>query len=301
MGIFSKVKKGLDKTRTRITDMVDAGAELDDDFYESLEDALVGADINIDQASVIVEDLRADVARNPVQSPGEAYERMKKDIVQRLDVRTTPDDFPPKPWVMLVVGVNGVGKTTTIAKLAHEAIARGKKVMLGAADTFRAGAIEQLQLWAERTGADIVAQQAGADAGAVAYNTLDAAGSRGSDLVLLDTAGRLHNKAYLMEELKKIYRVCRRKSSHMPNDVLLVVDATTGQNAVQQAKLFNEALPLTGFIVTKLDGTAKGGVAVSLATRMDIPVRKIGLGEAMDDLQDFDPQQYVDAMFGSLP
>ncbi len=300
MGIFSKVKRGLSKTHSRITDMVQGHVELDEDFFETLEDALVAADINMDQAQLIVEELQQSVNDTPVSSADEAYERMKHELVERLDVTNAPDEFPPKPWVILVVGVNGVGKTTTIGKMAHELTAKGKRVMLGAADTFRAGAIEQLTLWAEKTGTDIVAQQSGADAGAVAYNTIDAAMSRGIDVVLLDTAGRLHNKAHLMEELKKVYRVCRRKNENTPNEILLVIDANTGQNALQQAKVFNEALPLTGYIITKLDGTAKGGIAVSLATRTGIPIRKIGVGEGIDDLQDFDARQYVEAMFGSL-
>jgi fused signal recognition particle receptor len=198
------------------------------------------------------------------------------------------------------VGVNGVGKTTTIGKLADEYRRNGKKVMLGAADTFRAGAIEQLAIWAQRTGSEFIAQQEGADPASVAFDAMEAAKNRSMDVLILDTAGRLHNKVNLMNELEKMVRVIRRNTPHAPNEVLLVIDATTGQNALKQAEVFNSAIKLTGLVITKLDGTAKGGIALALARRLRIPVRKIGVGEGIDDLQDFDPKAYVNAMFGDL-
>jgi fused signal recognition particle receptor len=204
------------------------------------------------------------------------------------------------PWVILVVGVNGVGKTTTIGKIAQEYHTNGKKVLLGAADTFRAGAIEQLKIWAKKTQSDFVSQHEGADAASVAFDAIEAAKARNCDVLILDTAGRLHNKVNLMNELEKIVRVVRRNTPEAPHEVLLVIDATTGQNALKQAEVFHESIGLTGFIITKLDGTAKGGIALALVNKFNIPIRKIGVGEAMTDLQDFNPQAYIEAMFGTL-
>jgi fused signal recognition particle receptor len=231
---------------------------------------------------------------------GEAYEFFKGMIVRGLTVASLPEEFPPKPWVIMVVGVNGVGKTTTIGKMAQELRNKGKSVMLGASDTFRAGAIEQLRIWSQRTGADFVAQQEGSDAASVAFDAIEAARARNIDILILDTAGRLHTKVNLMNELEKILRVIKRNTPHAPNEILLVVDATTGQNAVKQTQVFNECVGLTGLVITKLDGTAKGGVALALTKKFGIPIRKIGVGESVEDLQDFDPKAYVDAMFGNL-
>ena len=217
-----------------------------------------------------------------------------------LKIVKMPDEFPPKPWVILVIGVNGVGKTTTIGKMAHELHNKGKSVMLGAADTFRAGAIEQLRVWANRTGSGFVAQQEGSDPASVAFDAIEAARARDTDVLILDTAGRLHTKVNLMNELEKIVRVIKRNTPHAPNEVLLVVDATTGQNALKQARVFNDILGVTGLIITKLDGTAKGGVALALTKQLNIPIKKIGVGEGLEDLQDFDPKAYVEAMFGDL-
>jgi len=205
-----------------------------------------------------------------------------------------------KPHVILVIGVNGVGKTTTIGKIAHSFHQQGKKVMLAAADTFRAGAIEQLRIWAERTGSDFVAQHEGADAASVGYDAMEAAKGRGMDVLIIDTAGRFHNKVNLMNELEKIVRVLKKHTPSAPHEILLVIDATTGQNALAQARAFHSRLGLTGLIITKLDGTAKGGIALAFAKELKVPIRKIGVGEAIDDLQDFDPVAYVEAMFGEL-
>ncbi len=300
MNFFSRLRDGLSKTRAQITGIVGDGYRLDDTFYDALEDALVAADIGLDLSLDILDRLREELKECRVDNAGEAYAILKQMLAKELKVIKHPDEFPPKPWVILVLGVNGVGKTTTIGKLAHEFSQEGKKAMLGAADTFRAGAIEQLRIWAQRTGADFIAQHEGADAASVAFDAMQAAQSRGADVLLLDTAGRLHSKANLMNELEKIVRVIKRNSPHAPNEVLLVVDATTGQNAIKQAEAFNKVLSLTGLVITKLDGTAKGGVALALTRKLRVPIRKIGVGEGIEDLQDFDPEAYVDAMFGSL-
>jgi fused signal recognition particle receptor len=300
VNLLSKLKDGLSKTRNQITTIVGREKQFDEDFYETLEDAMIAADIGMDLALEIIDELRDEIHTSKVETVGEAYDLLKGMLAGSLRVEKYPDEFPPKPWVVLVVGVNGVGKTTTIGKLAKEYREQSKKVILGAADTFRAGAIEQLKIWAQRTDSAFVAQHEGADAASVAYDALEAARARGADVLILDTAGRLHSKTNLMSELEKIVRVIKRNTPHAPNETLLVVDATTGQNAMKQAEAFNKMLGLTGLIITKLDGTAKGGIAVALARKLRIPIRKIGVGEGVDDLQDFDPALYVEAMFGDL-
>ncbi|MBD3346832.1 MAG: signal recognition particle-docking protein FtsY [Chitinivibrionales bacterium] len=299
MNVFGKLKEGLNKTRSQIATIV-GKAVFDDSFYDTIEEALISADIGMDLSLEIIDEMKDAIARQGITDAKEAYDLMKKIIADSLHVVQFPDEFPPKPWTVLVVGVNGVGKTTTIGKLCHEYTREGKDVVLGAADTFRAGAVEQLRIWAQRNNAGFVSQDIGADPASVAFDALEAAQSRGSDVLLLDTAGRLHTKANLMNELQKIVRVLRRKAAHVPNEILLVIDATTGQNALRQARVFNDALGLTGLIITKLDGTAKGGIAVALTKELNIPIRKIGVGEGIEDLQDFDPQAYVDAMFGDI-
>ncbi|MBD3422114.1 MAG: signal recognition particle-docking protein FtsY [Chitinivibrionales bacterium] len=299
MNFFSKLKSGLHKTRTQITSII-GRPELDETFFDSMEEALIAADIGLELALDILDVLREDIKLEKVNTAAQAYVCMKEIIVRLLSVNKTPDEFPPKPWVILVAGVNGVGKTTTIGKMCHELRNEDKKVMLGAADTFRAGAVDQLRIWAERTGADFVSQHAGADAASVAYDAMEAAASRDTDVLMLDTAGRLHNKVNLMNELQKMVRVIRRHTSHAPNEILLVIDATTGQNALQQAKAFNDILGVTGLVITKLDGTAKGGIALALTRKFGIPIRKIGVGEGVEDLRDFDATEYVEAMFGEL-
>jgi fused signal recognition particle receptor len=300
MNLFSRLREGLTKTRTQITSLLTSEGQFNEEFFEALEDALISADIGVELSTTVITDLKERIRTDKLSNVDEAYETMKTMLVERLEVHRLPDDFPPKPWVTLVVGVNGVGKTTTIGKLAHELRQAGKTVMLGAADTFRAGAIEQLEIWAERTGAEFISQHAGADAASVAFDAMEAAKARGVDVLILDTAGRLHNKVNLMNEIEKMLRVIKRNTPHAPNEILLVVDATTGQNAVKQAAAFNEVLGITGLIITKLDGTAKGGVALALAGTYGIPVKNIGVGEGIDDLQDFDARSYVDAMFGHL-
>jgi fused signal recognition particle receptor len=301
MGFFDRLKDGLSKTRSQINAIVKSEGALSDDFFDALEDALIAADIGMELAERIIEDLRGEIKKRGINSAGGAYTLLKEMLAEDLTVTKTAEDFPPKPWVILVVGVNGVGKTTTIGKLASEMRRQGKQVMLGAADTFRAGAIEQLKIWSDRTGSDFVAQHEGADAASVAFDAMEAAKNRGTDVLILDTAGRLHVKVNLMNELEKILRVIKRNTPHAPNEILLVVDATTGQNAIKQAEAFNEAAGgLTGLVITKLDGTAKGGVAIALTRRFNVPIRKIGVGEGIDDLQDFDAKAYVEAMFGEL-
>jgi fused signal recognition particle receptor len=301
MNILVRLKEGLSKTRTQIASIVSgAGGRFDEEFYETLEDALVSADMGYDCSTDLIARLKKEIAEKGIATPAAAYAALKAMLAADLTVAKLPSEFPPKPWVVLVVGVNGVGKTTTIGKLAREFSLAGKKVMLAAADTFRAGAVEQLRIWAKRTDSDIITQKEGADPASVAFDAMEASRARGSDVLILDTAGRLHNKTNLMNELEKIVRVIKRNSPGAPNEVLLVVDATTGQNALKQAEVFNEITGVTGFVITKLDGTAKGGIAVALAKNFGIPVRKIGVGEGPDDLQDFDPVAYVEAMFGDL-
>jgi len=302
MNFFKKLKSGLSKTRSTLLENV--GAEpsrpVDEEFYEMVEDGLIAADLGVDIAEEVLEKLRAEVERENITLAKDAWKAMKLIISDHLTVWKLPDEFPPKPWVTLVVGVNGVGKTTTIGKLAHESRAMGKKVLMGAADTFRAGAIDQLRIWAERTDSAFVSQQEHADPASVAFDAMQAAKARNIDIVYLDTAGRLHNKTNLMAEIEKIVRIIKRNTPHAPNEILLVIDATTGQNGLKQAEIFNQFLGLTGLVFTKLDGTAKGGIALAVTKKLQVPIKKIGVGEGLDDLQDFNPVEYVDAMFGDL-
>jgi fused signal recognition particle receptor len=300
MNIFSRLKEGLSKTRTQIGSILGISSELNDEFYAILEDALISADVGIDFTTDIINRLKKEIGQNKITLANDAYELLKKMLVQSLALSGPSPDFGSKPWVILVVGVNGVGKTTTIGKLAHEFRAQGKSVLLGAVDTFRAGAIEQLRIWSERTQSQFVSQHEGADPASVAFDAVEAAKARNCDILMLDTAGRLHNKVNLMNELEKIVRVVKRNTPHAPNEILLVIDATSGQNALKQAQVFNEIIGLTGLIISKLDGTAKGGIALSLTKNLGIPIRKIGVGEGISDLQDFSAQAYIEAMFGSL-
>lgn len=300
MNFFTRLKEGLTKTRSQIAAIVGLKSEFDEAFYSSLEDALVAADIGIDLTLDIIDRLKKEIKSRGLGTPSEAYNALKELLIADLVMETKKTEPTSRPWVILVVGVNGVGKTTTIGKIANAFTKQGKKVMLGAADTFRAGAIEQLKIWAGRTSADFVAQHEGADAASVAFDAIEAAGNRNIDVLLLDTAGRLHNKVNLMNELEKITRVIRRHTPSAPHEILLVIDATTGQNALNQARVFNNIVGLTGLVVTKLDGTAKGGIAFALARELHVPIRKIGVGEAIEDLQDFNPRDYVEAMFGDL-
>jgi fused signal recognition particle receptor len=300
MNFFARLKEGLAKTRSQIASIVGLRQAFDDQFYESLEEALIAADIGVGLSQEYIGRLKAVIDSEGLATPAEAYAALKKLLAADLALPGPGTVSSSGPWVILVVGVNGVGKTTTIGKIAQSFRMQGKRVMLGAADTFRAGAIEQLRIWAERTGSDFVAQHEGADAASVGFDAMQAAASRGMDVLILDTAGRLHNKINLMNELEKILRVIKRHTVGAPHEVLLVIDATTGQNALSQARVFNSIVGLTGLVITKLDGTAKGGIAVALAKELKVPIQKIGVGEAIEDLQDFNADEYVEAMFGEL-
>ncbi len=300
MNFFSRLKEGLAKTRMQISSILGGTRVFDDAFYETLEEALIAADIGLDVSLENINRLKERIQNDTVTTVHEAYTFLKEIISGDLAVPQTEAPAPGKPWIVLVVGVNGTGKTTTIGKIAQQYREQGKKVMLGAADTFRAGAIEQLRIWAERTGSEFVSQHEGADAASVAYDALEAAKARGADILILDTAGRLHNKTNLMNELEKIVRVLKRNTPTAPNETLLVLDATTGQNAIKQTEVFHKALGLTGLVITKLDGTAKGGIAIALVKKFGVPIKKIGVGEGLDDLQDFDPKAYVEAMLGEI-
>jgi fused signal recognition particle receptor len=300
MNIFTRLRDGLARTRSQITALVGGEDVFNDVLYEQVEDALVAADLGIDLSREIIARLESRISARRITGVAQAYTILKEILVEYLQEIREPTVITEKPRVILMVGVNGVGKTTTIGKMAREYQANGNKVMFGAVDTFRAGAIEQLKIWAERTGSAFIAQHEGADPASVAFDALEAAKARAIDVLFLDTAGRLHNKVNLMHELEKIVRVLKRSVPHAPDEVLLVVDATTGQNALKQAEVFNGILGITGLIITKLDGTAKGGIAVALTKKYGIPIRKIGVGEGADDLQDFDPVSYVEAMLGDI-
>jgi fused signal recognition particle receptor len=300
MNFFSRLKDGLSRTRTQIASIVGLATAFDEKFYEALEEALVAADIGLDRSLEIINRLRREIRSKGAGTPAEAYTLLKELLTLDLTLPKVAPGVAAKPHVVLVVGVNGVGKTTTIGKIAHAYHQQGKKVMLAAADTFRAGAIEQLRIWAQRTGSDFVAQHQGADAASVGFDAMEAATARGIDVLILDTAGRLHSKVNLMNEVEKIRRVLKKHTPDAPHETLLVIDATTGQNALAQAMAFHARLGLTGLVITKLDGTAKGGMALAFTKELKVPIVKIGVGEGLDDLQDFDPREYVEAMFGEL-
>ena len=298
MGLFDKIKNGLRRTREvfsgRMDELVENYKELDDDFYEDLTDILIMADVGMNTAELAVSRLRERCEREKIGNPEKAREALKEILVDIL--RAEPMHLD-SPMVLLIIGVNGVGKTTSIGKLASRLKVMGRRVIICAADTFRAAAADQLTVWSERAQVPIIKQKEGADPAAVVYDGIQAARSRHADVLLVDTAGRLHNKAHLMEELKKISRVVERDYPEATVKALLVIDATTGQNGLAQAKMFGEVANLDGIILTKLDGTAKGGIAVAIRNEMDLPVRYIGLGEQLDDMQPFDARQFVDALF----
>ncbi|MDD5675651.1 MAG: signal recognition particle-docking protein FtsY [Chitinivibrionales bacterium] len=302
MNFLERLKDGLKKTRYQMASMIGGAKQFDETFFGSLEDALIAADIGLELSLDIIVRLKSAMALQNAQTPQQVYALLKKIVAGDLAV-TAPvvAPFTQKPWVMLFVGVNGTGKTTTIGKMASAFKDDGKKTMLVAADTFRAGAIEQLQIWADRSNSDFIAQHEGADAASVAYDALEAAKARTIDVVLLDTAGRLHTKVNLMNEMEKIVRVVGRAIPGAPHETLLVIDGTTGQNALKQAQVFHDVVGLTGLIITKLDGTAKGGIALALTKMLNVPIKKIGIGEDMSDLQDFDPAAFAESMFGDLP
>lgn len=302
MGLFKRLKESLTKTRQgfieKIENLVARHKNIDEDLYEELEEIMIGADMGADVALDLVDKLRQEVRQRKIKDAEEVKPLLQELIKDILGNEKEPLQLDAaRPAVIMVVGVNGVGKTTTIGKLAYMYKSRGKKVILGAADTFRAAAIEQLEIWGNRVGVDVIKHQQGADPAAVAYDSLQAAKARNADVLIVDTAGRLHTKRNLMDELKKIRRVLERELPGAPHETLLVLDATTGQNAISQAQLFNEAIQVTGIALTKLDGTAKGGVVVAIRQSLNIPVKLIGIGEGLEDLREFDAGEFVEALF----
>lgn len=300
-GFFSKLKSGLSKTRNSFVSGMDSifsgFSELDDDFYEELEEQLVMADIGVETSMKIIEELQEKVKEQKIKEASECRTVLMDTIKEQMKVSEDAYDFEKKKSVVLFIGVNGVGKTTSVGKLAGRYKADGKKVLLAAADTFRAGAIDQLKEWSNRAGVDIIAGQEGADPAAIVYDAVAAAKARNTDLLLCDTAGRLHNKKNLMAELHKIYKIIENEYGDAHLETFIVVDGTTGQNALIQAKQFSEVADITGVVLTKLDGTAKGGIAIAIQSELDIPVKYIGIGEGIEDLQPFDAEQFVDALF----
>ena len=300
MGFFDKIKAGLTKTRASLQNTLGgifAGFHgIDDDFYDELEESLILADLGVDTSVKAVEQLREKVNMTHLKTAEEVREALKDILAGMLTVSDQEMKLSTSPSIILVIGVNGVGKTTTIGKMASQFKARGKKVLLCAADTFRAAAADQLEIWSERAGVDIVRQHEGADPAAVVFDAISAAKARKADIILCDTAGRLHNKQNLMNELGKIARIIDRELPDADKEVLLVIDGTTGQNGLMQAKQFKEIAGVTGMVLTKLDGTAKGGIVIAVADSLQIPVRYIGVGEGIDDLMPFDARSFVDAL-----
>ncbi|MCR4434408.1 MAG: signal recognition particle-docking protein FtsY [Clostridiales bacterium] len=300
MGFFDRLKEGLEKTRKGITERIDkvlvSFGKIDDELFEELEEILVTSDIGIDTSMKIIEDLKKKVRENKVIHPADVKDLLKEELVHvmegecRLNIGTSPS-------VIIVIGVNGVGKTTSIGKIANLLKQSGKKVIVAAGDTFRAAAIDQLEVWANRVGVDLIKHSEGSDPAAVIYDAVQAAKARKADVLICDTAGRLHTKKNLMEELKKVSKVIDRELPGASRETLLVLDATTGQNAIAQAKTFNESSDITGIILTKLDGTAKGGVIIAVKSELKIPVKLVGVGEKMEDLQEFNAREFIEALF----
>ncbi len=302
-GFFARLAAGLAKTRANIVSGMDSifsgYSEIDEDFYEELEETLLMGDLGVRTTMSVIEDLKEKVREQHIKDPSECRQVLIDSIRQKMDIGENAYEFENRRSVVLVIGVNGVGKTTSIGKLADQLKADGKKVILAAADTFRAAAIEQLTEWAHRAGVEIIAQQEGSDPAAVIYDAISAAKSRNADVLICDTAGRLHNKKNLMEELKKINRIIDREYPEAYRETLVVLDGTTGQNALVQAREFMEAADITGIILTKLDGTAKGGIAVAIQSELGIPVKYVGVGEKIDDLQKFSADDFVNALFAT--
>ena len=300
-GFFSRLVEGLSKTRSNIVEGIDSifsgFSKIDEDFYEEIEEILIMGDIGINATTAIIEDLREKVKEQKINEPSECKELLINSIKEQMDVGETAYEFENKTSVVLVIGVNGVGKTTSVGKLAGKLKDQGKKVILAAADTFRAAAGEQLGEWAKRAGVEMIGGQEGADPAAIIYDAVAAAKSRKADILLCDTAGRLHNKKNLMEELKKIDRILTKEFPEAFRETLVVLDGTTGQNALSQLKEFKDVTNVTGIILTKMDGTAKGGIAIAIQSEMDIPVKYIGIGEKIDDLQKFNSEEFVNALF----
>ncbi|TAL25137.1 MAG: signal recognition particle-docking protein FtsY [Nitrospirae bacterium] len=300
MGLFEKLKAGLTKTRKGFIEKIESiftGEKIDEKTIEELEETLITSDIGIHATGEIVNLLREKVKKGEAINSASVKEFLKKEMVALLGNSSPMVLFGEKPFVILTIGVNGVGKTTTIGKLASRFTSEGHSVLLGASDTFRAAAIEQLEIWAKRSGSLLVKHQSGSDPAAVAFDAIESARHKKIDIVIIDTAGRLHTKSPLMEELKKVRRVVEKAMPGAPQEVLLVVDATTGQNALRQAQMFNEAIGVTGVALTKLDGTAKGGIVFAIKKELGIPVKLIGVGEGIEDLRDFDSKEFVAALF----
>ncbi len=300
MGLFSKLKEGLTKTRNNIVAGIDSifsgFSSIDDEFYEELEETLIMGDIGVRATEDIIENLKEKVKENKIKNPTDCKQLLIDTIKEKMNLGENAYEFENRKSIVMLIGVNGVGKTTSVGKLAGHLRAQNKKVLM-AADTFRAAAIEQLTEWSNRTGTDIIAQSEGSDPAAVIYDSIAAAKARNIDVLLCDTAGRLHNKKNLMEELRKIDRIIEREYSDAYRENLIVLDATTGQNALSQLKEFNDVTNITGIILTKMDGTAKGGIAVAIQAEMGLPVKYIGVGERVEDLQKFDSDTFVNALF----
>ena len=301
MGFFSKLKEGLTKTRDNIVSGIDSVfsgfSSIDDDFYDELEETLIMGDIGVVATEEILDDLKAKVKENKIKNPADCKQLLIDSIKEKMNLGENAYEFENRKSIVMLIGVNGVGKTTSVGKLAGLLKAQNKKVIMAAADTFRAAAIEQLTEWSNRTGADIIAQSEGSDPAAVIYDSIAACKARKADVLLCDTAGRLQNKKNLMEELRKIDRVIEREYSEAYRENLIVLDATTGQNALSQLREFNDVTNITGIILTKMDGTAKGGIAVAIQAEFGIPVKYIGVGEKVEDLQKFDSDTFVNSLF----
>ncbi len=301
MGLFDKLKQGLQKTRKGITEQIDkvlvSFGKIDDDLFEELEEILISADVGIDTTLKIIEDLKRKVKEKKIINPMDVKELLREELSEILIDDESFLKLDTSPSVIVVIGVNGVGKTTSIGKISNLLKKKGKKVLLAAGDTFRAAAIDQLEIWSNRVGVEIIKHKEGADPAAVIYDAVQSAKAKNVDVLICDTAGRLHTKKNLMEELKKISRIIDRELPNANRETLLVLDATTGQNAISQAKTFSESAELTGLVLTKLDGTAKGGIVIAIKEELDVPVKLIGVGEGIEDLQNFDPKDFVEALF----
>lgn len=300
-GFFSRLVAGLSKTRDNIVAGIDSifngFSNIDEDFYEELEEILIMADLGINTTTSIIDNLKSKVKELKIKEPKECKELLIQSIKEQMEIKETAYEFENRKSIVMLIGVNGVGKTTSVGKLAGQLKDQGKKVLVAAADTFRAAAIEQLTEWSNRAGVEIIAQQEGSDPAAVIYDAIMATKARNADVLICDTAGRLHNKKNLMEELKKIDRVITREYPDAYRETLVVLDGTTGQNAFSQAKEFNDVAEITGIILTKLDGTAKGGIAIAIQSELGIPVKYIGIGEHIEDLQKFNAEDFVNALF----
>lgn len=300
-GFFSRLKKGLSKTKNdfinQVTTLFSSSGKINEDLFEQLEEILIQADVGVATTIKLIEELKERVKQDKISEAAELSSVFKEELSRLLQDEATGLDIKPGLNILMVVGVNGAGKTTTIAKIAQRYKSQGKQVLLAAGDTFRAAAIDQLKVWGERVGVNIIAQQEGADAAAVTFDAIQSARAREVELLIVDTAGRLHTQKNLMEELKKVRRIIEREAVAAQTQVLLVLDATTGQNAMNQAKIFNEAVEVDGIALTKLDGTAKGGIVIAIKNELGIPIKLIGVGEQAEDLQDFKPDEFIEALF----